>query len=171
MAEINGEFPTVIGADAKFKGELTFERGVRIEGTFNGHIKSKGTLHIAEGAKVDAQGIEAANVKVEGECKGNLFVSEKLNLMATAKMEGDLRTTRLEIADGAIFMGNVIVGQGAAEAPVRRPVAQDIPMGHSAISPCEGIRPVQPHVIPTQPHTPTPPIAPRPRPQEIRVTS
>src|SRR5262249_13701139 len=107
MADMNGEFPTVIGADAKFKGEMTFEKGVRIEGAFRSHIKSKGTSHIAEGARVDAQEIEESNVKVEGECKGNLFVAEKLPLMSTAKMEGDLRTTRLEIADGAIFVGNV----------------------------------------------------------------
>jgi cytoskeletal protein CcmA (bactofilin family) len=160
MADANGEFPTVIGADAKFKGELTFEKGVRIEGGFDGHIKSKGTLHVAEGSKVTAN-IEAANVRVEGECKGNLFVSEKLHLLATAKMEGDLRTTRLEIADGAIFVGNVVVGQGAAEAPVRRPAPQpqEIAVAHAPIrAPVESIR-----------ETPTPSPAPRPRPAEIRV--
>ena len=119
MADMNGEFPTVIGPDAKFKGELSFEKGVRIEGGFDGHIKSKGTLHVAEGAKISAN-VEASNVKVEGECKGNLVVSEKLHLLATAKVEGDLRTTRLEINDGAIFVGNVIVGQAAAEAASRR---------------------------------------------------
>ena len=161
MADVNGEFPTVIGADAKFKGELSFEKGVRIEGSFNGHIKSKGTLHIAEGAHVDAQAIEAANVKVEGECRGNLFVSEKLHLMATAKMEGDLRTTRLEIADGAIFQGNVMVGQGAAEAAARRPPAQEISISQPAHL-------VSPEVVRVQqPHVPAP--APKPRPQEIRV--
>jgi len=173
MAEVNGEFPTVIGPDAKFKGELAFEKGVRIEGTFSGHIKSKGMLHISEGAKVDAQAIEAANVRVEGECKGNLFVSEKLHLLATAKMEGDLRTTRLEIADGAIFVGNVVVGQGAAEAlPPRRerPIPQEIPMSHPPVSAApEGVRPILPHP-PTL--APAPALAPRPRPpqpQEIRV--
>jgi cytoskeletal protein CcmA (bactofilin family) len=170
MAEVNGEYPTVIGADAKFKGELSFDKGVRIEGSFSGHIKSKGTLHISEGAKVEAQAIEAANVRVEGECRGNLFVSEKLHLLATAKMEGDLRTTRLEIADGAIFVGNVIVGQGAAEAPPlrrERPVPQEIPMSHPSVSAAvEGVRPIQPHAP-----APVPVQRPRPQPQEIRVSS
>jgi cytoskeletal protein CcmA (bactofilin family) len=163
MADMNGEFPTVIGADAKFKGELSFEKGVRIEGSFSGHIKSKGTLHIAEGARVDAQAIEASNVRVEGECKGNLFVAEKLHLMATAKMEGDLRTTRLEIADGAIFVGNVFVGQGAAEAASRRAIPQDV-MASSHPTPSAPTE-----VIRTAPSAGIPIAAPRPRPQEIRV--
>lgn len=110
MADSNGEFPTIIGSDASFKGELTFEKGVRIEGSFDGRIQSKGSLTVAEGAKVTAD-IDAANVRLEGECKGNVVVTEKLQLMSTARLEGDLKTTRLEIADGAIFIGNVTVGQ------------------------------------------------------------
>lgn len=153
MADMNGEFPTVIGSDAKFKGELSFEKGVRIEGGFDGHIKSKGTLHVAEGAKISAN-VEAANVKVEGECKGNLVVSEKLHLLATAKVEGDLRTTRLEINDGAIFVGNVIVGQAAAEAAQRRQM------------PSEASSSDTPRVAPQGgPGM----VRPAPRPAEIRV--
>jgi cytoskeletal protein CcmA (bactofilin family) len=110
MADFNGEFPTIIGADAAFKGEISFDKALRIEGGFEGQIRSKGTLSIAEGAKVTAD-IEAANIKLEGECKGNVTATEKLQLMSTARMEGDLRVNRLEIADGAIFMGNVMVGQ------------------------------------------------------------
>ncbi|MCB9854582.1 MAG: polymer-forming cytoskeletal protein [Phycisphaerales bacterium] len=112
MSDMNGESPTVIGADANFKGELSFDKSVRIEGNFEGHIHSKGTLHIAEGANVMAN-VEATNVKIEGTCKGNLTVSEKLHMLASAKVEGDLRTSRLEISDGAIFVGNVVVGQSA----------------------------------------------------------
>lgn len=113
MSEMNGESPTVIGADANFKGELSFDKSVRIEGNFEGQIHSKGTLHIAEGAVVTAN-VDATNVKIEGTCKGNLSVSEKLHMMASAKVEGDLRTSRLEIADGAIFVGNVVVGQSTS---------------------------------------------------------
>lgn len=159
MAEMNGEFPTIIGSDARFKGELSFDKGVRIEGGFDGHIKSKGTLHVAEGAKVSAN-IEASNVKVEGECKGNLIVSEKLHLLATAKVEGDLRTTRLEINDGAIFVGNVIVGQAAAEAAQRR--AAPSVESHSTPS-------ASPDVSRMSPGSPPGMVRQAPRPAEIRV--
>ncbi|MFQ5503054.1 MAG: polymer-forming cytoskeletal protein, partial [Phycisphaerae bacterium] len=169
MAELNGEFPTVIGPDARFKGELSFDKGVRVEGHFDGQIKSKGSFHVAEGAHVTAN-IEAANVRVEGECKGNLIVSEKLHLLATAKLEGDMRTNRLEIADGAIFAGNVVVGQVSAEQTARRsaPVPQQAspqPQGRPQLGPpAQGrqdpARPVQP---------PMPAGVPKPRQQDMRM--
>lgn len=159
MTEVDAEFPTIIGADAKFKGELSFEKGVRIEGAFDGHISSKGSLYVAEGAKVTAN-IEAANVKVEGECKGNLVVSEKLHLLATARMEGDLRTNRLEINDGAIFIGNVVVGQQAAQA--RRPATSDAATAGAAPTPPRDSAKISPPA-------PASPVPPRPRPQEVRV--
>lgn len=160
MAEMNGEYPTVIGTDAKFKGELSFEKGVRIEGSFEGQIRSKGTLHVAEGAQVSAT-VEAMNVKIEGECKGNIIVSEKLQLLATAKMEGDLRTNRLEIADGAIFVGNVVVGQLATEAaqPRRAPAR-----GGAVAQPGEPVHDPSQAQPKAQPHA-----APRPRSQDMRI--
>ena len=157
MVDVNGEFPTVIGTDARFKGEVVFDKGLRIEGAFEGNIKSKGTLHIAEGAKVAAD-VEAANVKVEGECKGNLLVSEKLHLLATAKMEGDLRTNRLEITDGAMFTGHVVTGQAATEKPFSRP------------SPAH-VGGVQPGSAMSKPAPPMPSPAPvvKPHPQDVRI--
>lgn len=163
MADVNGECPTVLGADARFKGELSFDKGVRIEGHFEGQINSKGTLHVAEGAKITAD-IQAANVRIEGECKGNLTVSEKLHLLATARMEGDLRTNRLEIADGAIFIGKVVVGQAASEAHPRRPSPGASTVG-GAPTPAgrESTLPGQPPLAPGTP--------PRTRPQDMRVPS
>ncbi len=160
MADFNGEYPTVSGTDAKFKGELAFEKGVRIEGCFEGQIRSKGTLHVAEGAQVSAT-VEAMNVKIEGECKGNIIVSEKLQLLATAKMEGDLKTNRLEIADGAIFVGNVVVGQiAAATAQPRRAPSRGTAAPQPGV-PAHDPSQAQPKV---QPHA-----APRPRPQDMRI--
>ncbi|MEE8169929.1 MAG: polymer-forming cytoskeletal protein [Phycisphaerae bacterium] len=116
--EGNSDFQTVLGADASFKGELTFEKGVRILGKFEGQVKTPGSLHIAEGAKVGAD-VEAGILRVEGELKGNVNVSGKLSLTNSGRMEGDLRTNRLEIADGAVFIGNVSVGNGST-TPARR---------------------------------------------------
>jgi cytoskeletal protein CcmA (bactofilin family) len=162
MVDANGEYPTVIGSDAKFKGELTFEKGVRIEGKFDGQISSQGALHIAEGASVTAD-VEATNVRVEGECKGNIVVSEKLHLLSTAKMEGDLHTNRLEIADGAIFVGNVAVGQHAGQAQKSRPTMPGLkPPSQSDQSTA---RP------PAKPMQSQSPDANRPRPQEVHVSS
>ena len=111
MADTNadGEFPTTIGADARFKGELEFDKGVRLLGKFEGSISSKGRLHVASGAKLNAE-VKAGDIQVEGEVRGNLHASGKVHLKSTAKLEGDLRTARLEVAEGAVFVGKCVVG-------------------------------------------------------------
>lgn len=164
MSEPSSEFPTVIGPDARFKGELSFDTGVRVEGKFEGQIQSKGTLHIAEEATITAT-VQAANVKVEGECKGNLDVSEKLHLLATAKVHGDLRTNRLEIADGAIFIGNVVVGQAAPEPVVRRPEGM-----HTSVTPQSSVPTHRdPAKIGQPPMAPGNASMPKPRSPELHV--
>ena len=160
MSDTNSESPTVIGADANFKGELSFDKSVRIEGKFEGQISSKGTLHVAEGATVTAN-VEATNVKIEGNCKGNFSVSEKLHMMSTAKVEGDLRTSRLEIADGAIFVGNVVVGQSASQSGPR-PISSS---GSSSTSSSEG--PTNPQPVNRMSDS----SIQRPRPTEVRMGS
>jgi cytoskeletal protein CcmA (bactofilin family) len=103
------EFPTILGPDATFKGELTFEKGMRLMGRLEGKIQSPGRLHIAREAKIQAD-IEAGSIIVEGEMKGNLIASDRIELKQTARYEGDLRATKLTVDEGAIFSGHVSVG-------------------------------------------------------------
>jgi cytoskeletal protein CcmA (bactofilin family) len=123
----NQEFPTILGPDASFKGELTFEKGMRLQGRFEGKVTTSGRLHIAKEAKLQAD-VEAGAIIVEGEVKGNLSANERIELKASARYEGDLRATRLVVDEGAVFTGHVSVGPEAvktrpaqAQGPVQRP--------------------------------------------------
>ncbi|GJM25730.1 MAG: cell division protein [Phycisphaerae bacterium] len=109
MADPNNDYPTVIGPDASFKGELKFQKGMRLLGKFEGEIDSKGDLLIAEGANL-AGDVKAGTVKIDGVMTGNLEATGKVKLSASAHLEGDMRTARLEVADGAMFSGHVVVG-------------------------------------------------------------
>ena len=110
----DSEFPTVIGPDAKFKGQLTFEKGVKVLGTFEGQIDTKGELVVASGSHVQAD-IEAGSIAVEGEVKGNMAASDLIELKQTAQLQGDIRCGRLIVIDGASFVGHCNVGNGALE--------------------------------------------------------
>jgi cytoskeletal protein CcmA (bactofilin family) len=125
MADIAGqEFPTVIGPDASFKGELTFEKGLRLQGKFEGKISTGGKLHIAREAKMQAD-VEATAIVVEGEVKGNLSANDRIELKASARYEGDLHAAKLVVDEGAVFNGHVSVGPevskgGRATPPLQR---------------------------------------------------
>jgi cytoskeletal protein CcmA (bactofilin family) len=109
MADSNSEFPTTIGADAAFKGELRFEKGVQLRGKFEGEITSGGQLVVAEGAALNGD-VKAGNIRVDGQVKGNLSADTKIQLTASARLEGDLQAARLEVAEGAVMVGRCSIG-------------------------------------------------------------
>ena len=122
MSDSKGEFSTVIGPDACFKGELSFEKGARLLGTFEGQVVTKGEFVVAEGAKLRGE-VDAANIRLDGEVHGNLKASEKVQLSASARLEGDLQTTRLEVADGAVFVGRCVVGANGSNSERPKPAS------------------------------------------------
>jgi cytoskeletal protein CcmA (bactofilin family) len=134
MAEPNQEFPTILGPDASFKGELSFEKGLRLQGKFEGKINTPGRLHVAKEAKMQAD-VEAGAIIVEGEVRGNLSAADRIELKASARYEGDLRSSKLVVDEGAVFSGNVSVGPeagrprgGAAATPgINRPQQSGAP--------------------------------------------
>jgi len=140
MAETSGagEFPTVIGPDAKFEGKLTFEKGLRLQGSLKGEISTPGRLHVTKEAKMDAN-VESGAIIIEGEVKGNLSASDRIELKNTARYEGDLTSAKLVVDEGAIFSGHVSVGPENASKPkastppgLNRPNPTPAPQGQQA---------------------------------------
>ena len=131
MADSNNEFPTTIGADAVFKGQLHFEKGVRLLGKFEGEVTSQGQFLVAEGAALTGD-VKAGTIRIDGEVKGNLSADTKVQLSASARMEGDLQAQRLEVAEGAVLIGRCTVGvkdtgnKGVEIKAASRP-AQEVP--------------------------------------------
>jgi cytoskeletal protein CcmA (bactofilin family) len=121
MAELGADYATTIGADASFKGQLEFEKGARLLGKFDGEVKTKGEFVVAEGATFTGEA-HAADVRVEGKVKGNLIASGKTYLAASARLEGDIQASRLEVAEGAMLVGRCTVG---AKADVKAPATSE----------------------------------------------
>lgn len=125
MAETgNQEYPTIIGPDANFKGELSFEKGLRLMGRLEGKINTAGRLHVAKEARMQAD-VDAGAVIVEGDVKGNLNANDRIELKQTARYEGDLRASKLVVDEGAVFNGHVSVGPEAVKnRPPQTPGSQ-----------------------------------------------
>ena len=110
----NAEFPTILGPDARFKGELSFEKGMRLMGQFEGKVNTSGRVHVTREAKMNAD-VEATGIVVEGEVHGNLSANDRIELKNSARYEGDLRASKLVVDEGAIFNGHVSVGPDHAK--------------------------------------------------------
>ncbi|MPZ49295.1 MAG: hypothetical protein GEU75_08345 [Dehalococcoidia bacterium] len=96
----------VIAAGSKWNGSLNIDDSVRIEGQLSGEVNAKGTVHISEGARVDAK-IKAAFVVVSGAFKGEVRCSERLELMPKSRIEGQIVTKVLNVHEGAVVDGTI----------------------------------------------------------------
>ena len=93
-----------LGKDTVLKGIMKFDHSVRIQGKFEGSIESSGFLFIDEGAVVRAE-IKANSIIIGGVVYGNIEASEKVEMLSTGKIYGNVRTAKLKIADGVTFEG------------------------------------------------------------------
>jgi cytoskeletal protein CcmA (bactofilin family) len=110
----NQDFPTILGPDASFKGELTFEKGMRLLGKMEGKINTPGRLHVSKEAKMQCD-VDAGAITVEGDVNGNLSAGDRIELKQSARYQGDLRSSRLVVDEGAILVGHVTVGPDAVK--------------------------------------------------------
>src|SRR5688500_10727384 len=99
-----GEVHTLLGKGSEFEGKLTFEGQVRIDGKFNGHISTKDTLVIGEGARVSAE-IAAGTVIVNGIVEGNIRATQMVELHQPGRVKGSIETPSLAMDRGVIFEG------------------------------------------------------------------
>ncbi|PJZ69216.1 cell division protein [Leptospira perolatii] len=100
-----GAISTVLGKETSFSGILNFRKPLEISGQFQGEIESEGFLLISEGAKVKAN-IKAGTVIVGGEITGNVIATQRLEMLPSGKVNGNIKTAKLQIADGVVFEGN-----------------------------------------------------------------
>ena len=95
---------TFLGADALFKGELSFKGTLCIDGKFEGQIKTSDILIISETGDIEAD-IEAGTVVCKGRVKGNILASQKIEMHPKSKIIGDVKTPSLNIEIGAVLDG------------------------------------------------------------------
>ncbi len=110
-----------IGQSMKFKGEIHSDEDFLIDGAVDGSISvPKHSVVIGSESKVHAT-IEAHSVLIHGQVEGKISATEKVEISTTGRFKGDLIARRLEIQDGAVFVGSSAVHQAKPASPVPPP--------------------------------------------------
>ncbi len=87
-----------------FKGELSFEDTLRIDGKFEGVIRSENELIIGDTADVNAD-IQVGSISIDGTVRGKVLARSKIEIHPHGKVFADLTAPVLRIEEGAIFQG------------------------------------------------------------------
>ena len=117
--------PTYIGRGMRIEGKIYGMRPIWIDGEVHGTIDSVSEVIIGEFAKVDAT-IRAATIKVNGSVEGELFASNRIEIMAKGRVTGNITNLAgsLVIQTGGIFEGQCLT---ATEEKMKKLLPEQIP--------------------------------------------
>ena len=94
-----------ISSGTVIKGEITSPNDIRIDGSFEGKVYTKGRVVVGEKAVVKGDVI-CQNVDFWGTMQGNFYVKDTLSLKAGCTVDGDLHIRRLQVELDAKLNGN-----------------------------------------------------------------
>ena len=94
-----------ISAGTVIKGEIVSPCDIRIDGTFDGKLHSKGRVVIGETAVIKGD-IICDNIDLGGKVEGSLYVKDTLALKEGCTVNGNLHIKKLSVELGAVFNGN-----------------------------------------------------------------
>lgn len=100
---------TFVGANVTFEGTMTGSEPVLLEGTVRGNINLNAELRVGPKARVEAT-VHAKNVVIEGRLTGDVSADDRVELVASATVDGNLKAPKIIVAEGAKFRGNVDMG-------------------------------------------------------------
>ena len=96
-----------IGQSIVFKGELTGDEDLEIDGQVEGtvHLKNH-QLTIGANGQVQAE-LKAKAVVIVGHVTGNVVGTERVEIQATGIVDGDVTAPKLVVAEGARINGAI----------------------------------------------------------------
>ena len=100
-----------IGASVVIKGEVSAKEDLTIAGRIEGKVEVRDhVVRVGKDAQVNAE-ISARTVVVEGNVKGNIAATERIELLEHGVVEGDISAPKVAMADGAQFRGKIDMGR------------------------------------------------------------
>jgi len=87
-------------------GELEFAGTLRIDGNFHGSISTGDVLIIGEHALVHAD-IKVGEIEVHGQVFGSVDAKRRVEVTATGRIRGDVRTPVLITSAGGVLDGRI----------------------------------------------------------------
>lgn len=104
---------SLIASDLTIEGKIEGAGHIRIAGRFKGDVHVQGDLTIELGARVNGA-VRARKVVIAGELEGNIESAQRVELLASGVMVGDLKAETVTVAPGSRMKGNVEFGSDKA---------------------------------------------------------
>jgi cytoskeletal protein CcmA (bactofilin family) len=97
---------SVLGPTLRFRGELSAQEDLIIQGSVEGSITHTQSLTVGTDGTMKGD-IRARVIVIDGKVEGDLYATESVNIRATAKVKGNVFAPRVGITEGAFFQGQI----------------------------------------------------------------
>lgn len=97
---------SILGPTLRFRGELSAQEDLIVQGSVEGSITHTQSLTIGTDGSMIGD-IRARVIVIDGKVDGDLYATEAVSIRATAKVKGNVFAPRVAIQDGAFFQGKV----------------------------------------------------------------
>ncbi len=111
---------TLIAPGSLVTGRITGPTELLVEGEIEGDLEIDGVITVGSEGRVRGE-IAGKVVRVGGRVVGNVRGGERVEVLATGALEGDVSAPRVTIAEGAFFKGRVEMGGAKSDGPVPAP--------------------------------------------------
>ncbi|MDR2768616.1 MAG: polymer-forming cytoskeletal protein [Treponema sp.] len=101
---------TIIGPASFVRGDIDAGGFTRVDGSVKGNLHAQGRVVVGKGARMRSS-ITGTNITVGGIVDGNIMASERLVVLPTAIVLGDITTRRIEVNEGCLISGRVRICQ------------------------------------------------------------
>jgi cytoskeletal protein CcmA (bactofilin family) len=95
---------SIIGEGTTLRGDFELNGLLRIDGIFYGKVKTNGKVLVGKNGIAECN-IVAGTVVIGGKVKGEVIATERITLLSTGELIGDIVTPRLVIEEGVVFDG------------------------------------------------------------------
>jgi cytoskeletal protein CcmA (bactofilin family) len=129
--ELGEEISAFVGRGVDFKGTITYQGTVRIDGTVEGEIQTDGILLVGEEAVIKAK-VTAGTIVCKGKITGDIIAKDKIKLRTPAVITGGVKTPMLSMEEGVMFNGTLEMTAPARDAQ-RESGVRAIPQGEQPV--------------------------------------
>jgi cytoskeletal protein CcmA (bactofilin family) len=110
---------SIIGPGMKVVGDCLTDGTVRVEGTVEGSVKAGKAVVVGKQGAVIGD-VQTQDAVISGRVTGTLVAESRLELQATCQIDGDVRTRRMQLEEGALLNGTVHMSE-SKRSPGARP--------------------------------------------------
>lgn len=104
-----GEVVSIIGPGMKVVGDCTSDGTIRVEGRVDGSVSAAKSVVVGKDGMVKGD-ISTQDAIIAGKVSGSVSAESRIELQATCRVQGDIRSRRVKLDEGGQVDGQLHMG-------------------------------------------------------------